>query len=63
MQWLVNEVRMFKKEIASMIEAAKEEYRQNYIAHISRNGELERRLDKLEGEIKAMKARMGKQKT
>jgi len=63
MQWLANEVRAFRKEIISMLEAAKEEYRQNYIAHISRNGELERRLDRLEGEIKAMKMRMGKQKT
>jgi len=60
MQWLINEFKAFKEEIKKSIEEVKSEYRDNYIAHVSRWGELERRMDKVDGEIKAMKARAGK---
>lgn len=50
MQWFVNEVREKFREIEQKIESLK----------VNQNDE---RVTKLEGEIRAMKARMGKKET
>ena len=55
MQWLINEVRDFKKEVFQKIDQAIEKWVQGQIQDAER-------LTKLEGELKAMKARMGKTK-
>ena len=53
MQWLVNELRDFKKEIGTRID----EVIKNWASGQIRDAE---RLKKLEDELKAMKARLGK---
>jgi hypothetical protein len=54
-QWLINEFKDFKAEVFKRIDTAIEKWAQGQI-------EDAERLNKLEGELKAMKARMGKQK-
>ena len=53
MQWLVNEWKAFREEINQRVEG---------IAQMSKDSALAERVTKLEGELRAMKARMGKQK-
>ena len=53
MQWLVNELRTFKKEIGTRIDEVIKNWAQSQIQDAER-------LKKLEDEIKAMKARLGK---
>ena len=53
MQWLVNELRTFKKEIGARIDELIKNWAQGQIQDSER-------LKKLEDEIKAMKARLGK---
>ena len=53
MQWLVNELRDFKKEIGTRID----EVIKNWASGQIQDAE---RLKKLEDELKAMKARLGK---
>ena len=53
MQWLVNELRTFKKEIGERIDEVIKNWAQGQIQDAER-------LKKLEDEIKAMKARLGK---
>jgi len=53
MQWLINEFKDFKKEVFTRIDSAVEKWVQGQIQDAER-------LQKLEGEIKAMKARMGR---
>jgi hypothetical protein len=48
MQWLINEWKAFKKEVIQLVEDKKDD------------AQLTERVTKLEGELKAMKARMGK---
>ena len=55
MQWLVNEVRAFQKEVLGKIESL---WAENY--KFKEDAAIE--IEKLKGEIKAMKARMGKKK-
>lgn len=55
MQWLINEFKDFKKEVATRLDEA-------IAAHVNKQVADAERITKLEGEIKAMKARMGKQK-
>jgi hypothetical protein len=55
MQWLVNEVRGFNKQITEKVDAAIASWAKSQI-------DSAERLTKLEGEIRAMKARMGKNK-
>ena len=50
MQWLVNDFKELKAQVLSEIQKMKE----------APSGELEARVTKLEGEIRALKARMGK---
>lgn len=54
-QWLVNEFKDFKKQVLEKLDSAVEKWVQGQIQDAER-------LTKLEGEIKAMKARMGKSK-
>jgi hypothetical protein len=54
-QWLMNEFKQFKVDVAAKIDEAIGKYVQEQVAAAER-------LTKLEGELKAMKARMGKQK-
>ncbi len=53
MQWLINEFKAFKEETLAKVESAVEE-------HIKKQIDAAERITKLEGEIKAMKARMAK---
>lgn len=53
MQWLINEFKDFKADVAKRIDDA-------VSAHIAKQIENAERITKLEGEIKAMKARAGK---
>lgn len=55
MQWLINEFKDFKADVGRRIDEAVAAYVNRQIADAER-------ITKLEGEIKAMKARMGKQK-
>lgn len=55
MQWLINEFKAFKKETSAMVAAALEEHAKKQIAAAEE-------VQKLRGEITAMKARMGKSK-
>jgi hypothetical protein len=55
MQWLINEFKDFKRDVMLKLDAAVSEYVKKQIADAER-------ILKLEGEIKAMKARMGKPK-
>jgi hypothetical protein len=55
MQWLINEFKAFKAEVFQKIDKAVEDWAKGQVSDAER-------LKKLEGEIKAMKARMGKQK-
>jgi hypothetical protein len=55
MQWLINEFKDFKAEVAKKIDAAVASWAAKQIQDAER-------FTKLEGEIKAMKARMGKNK-
>ena len=55
MQWLINEFKALKSEVFSKVDQAVEKWAQGQIEDATR-------LTKLEGEIRAMKARMGKQK-
>ena len=50
MQWLLNEFKQFKQDVMAKLDSAK------------MDGDLAVRVEKLEGEIRAMKARMGKNK-
>ena len=50
MQWFINEVREKFTQMDQRIEG------------LGKNEDLKERVTKLEGELKAMKARMGKQK-
>lgn len=50
MQWLVNDFKALKAEVLGEIEKLKQQ----------KPDDLEARVAKLEGEIRAMKARMGK---
>jgi hypothetical protein len=52
-QWLINEFKDFKRDVMLKLDAAVSEY-------VKKQIEDAERLTKLEGEIKAMKARMGK---
>lgn len=53
MQWLINEFKAFKAEVFAKIEEAAAKWALGEIQHAER-------FAKLEGELKAMKARMGK---
>lgn len=53
MQWLINEFREFKQAVSQKVDAAITKWAQDQIAAAER-------IRKLEGEMKAMKARMGK---
>jgi hypothetical protein len=53
MQWLINEFKDFKAEVQNKIDAAITSWAKAQI-------EAAERLTKLEGELRAMKARMGK---
>ena len=53
MQWLINEFKDFKAEVFKRIDSAVEKWVKGQI-------EDAERITKLEGEIRAMKARMGK---
>ena len=53
MQWLLNEFKQFKADVVEKIDKAVEKWAQGQM-------EAAERFLKLEGEIKAMKARMGK---
>jgi hypothetical protein len=55
MQWLINEFKDFKAEVFKRIDEAVDKWALSQI-------EAAEKFAKLEGEIKAMKARMGKQK-
>lgn len=55
MQWLMNEFKAFKADVAAKIDHALEKWVQGQI-------EDAERLTKLEGELRALKARMGKSK-
>ena len=55
MQWLINEFKDFKAEVSKKIETAIAE-------QAGKHQEAAERIHKLEGEIRAMKARMGKNK-
>jgi hypothetical protein len=52
-QWLINEFKDFKKQVFEKVDAAVAQWAKGQI-------EDAERFAKLEGEIKAMKARMGK---
>jgi len=53
MQWLVNEFKDFKVEVQKKIDLAVSAWAEKQV-------EAATRIEKLEGEIRAMKARMGK---
>ncbi len=53
MQWLINEFKAFKAETLAKVNSAVEE-------HVKKQLEAAERITKLENEIKAMKARMGR---
>ena len=53
MQWLINEFKAFKDEVVKKIDSAIEKWAQGQVEDATR-------LTKLEGEIRAMKARAGK---
>ena len=55
MQWLINEFKDFKTEVSKKIDQAIAE-------QAGKHQEASERIQKLEGEIRAMKARMGKNK-
>lgn len=55
MQWLINEFKQFKLDVSKKLDDAVAE-------HVKKQIEAAERITKLEGEIKAMKARMGKTK-
>lgn len=55
MQWLINEFKAFKAETLAKVDAAVAE-------HVKKQVEAAERIIKLEGELKAMKARLGKNK-
>lgn len=55
MQWLINEFKQFKADVGKKIDAAVEKWAQEQVA-------AAQEVEKLKGEIKAMKARMGKSK-
>ena len=55
MQWLINEFKAFKTETLAKVDAA-------VAKHVKQQVEAAERITKLEGELKAMKARMGKSK-
>lgn len=55
-KWLVNEWNKFKSDIHQKVDSAVEKWAQGQIQDAER-------FVKLEGELKAMKARMGKNKT
>jgi hypothetical protein len=52
-QWLINEFKQLKVDVAKKVEDAIAE-------HVQKQIEAAERITKLEGEIKAMKARMGR---
>jgi hypothetical protein len=55
MQWLINRFEAFKKEVTEKVDRA-------ISAHAERQIEAAAEVQKLKGEISALKARMGKQK-
>ena len=55
MQWLINRFEAFKKEVTEKLDKALSE-------HVAKQIEAAVEVQKLKGEIQAMKARMGKQK-
>lgn len=55
MQWLINEFKALKAEVFARVDKAVENWAKGQV-------EDAERLTKLEGEIRAMKMRMGKQK-
>ena len=55
MQWLINEFKAFKADVAKKIDDAVAKWAESQIA-------AAQEVEKLKGEIKAMKARMGKSK-
>lgn len=55
MQWLINEFKQFKVDVMAKLEAAIAKYVEEQVSAAER-------ITKLEGEIRAMKARAGKQK-
>jgi hypothetical protein len=55
MQWLINRFEAFKKEVTEKVDRA-------ISAHAERQIEAAAEVQKLRGEIQALKMRMGKQK-
>lgn len=55
MQWLINEFKDFKKDVMARLDEA-------IAAHVNKQVAAAERITKLEGELKALKARMGKNK-
>ncbi len=53
MQWLINEFKDFKVEVTKRIDSA-------VSAYVAKQVQDAERITKLEGELKAMKARLGK---
>jgi hypothetical protein len=54
-QWLINEFKQLKVDVAKKVEDAISE-------HVQKQIDAAERITKLEGELRALKARMGKQK-
>jgi len=55
MQWLINRFEAFKKEVTEKIDSA-------WSKHVEAQVKAAEEVQKLKGEISALKARMGKQK-
>lgn len=55
MQWLINEFKAFKADVMRKIDEA-------LSVHVAKQVEAAERIMKLEGELRAMKARLGKNK-
>ena len=57
MQWLINEFKALKEEVSKRIERLEKD-----IVFTSLSNPIEARVKKLEGELMALKARLGKNK-